>query len=463
MLLKRIAWSLLLLPTLAGASAFRLEARTEAQVYGIRSYRAGDPTSLATLPRRRLVQYLGLEAFELITGEPIGFETSLRVFADWGLPHGESAKIDGARSEDADLLYANVSYRGPHLTVRLGRQMYVDFMDIASFDGVTIRYVSPIGIGAEAYSGLWVKGASILGSSNYQPDGIRESDLRRVSLMTAKPYAALDDIEPLVGAKILVEKLAGISASVGFRQSWLSGNTDIQRVSAEAKWGGKVKGLNLFGGLEYDLVAGGISNARLQIRYDGSEFAALAEVMHVTPVLSADSIFLYFSTAPRTASRLRADYYPGGPFRFYLQGTVDSYGLTINSNSTVHDALKDPALASGLSFGGSAGAVWKVSTVRALADVTVKTGWGGRQIWVDASVGWIPENGLFTLDGRLSFANIQDGLNARLNGNFFGLQAWGSYFLNRNTRASLVLEENLNPYSKSDTKVFFMLDWKVTL
>jgi hypothetical protein len=58
---------------------------------------------------------------------------------------------------------------------------------------------------------------------------------------------------------------------------------------------------------------------------------------------------------------------------------------------------------------------------------------------------------------------LEAGLNKRLKGNFFGVQLWGSYFFNRNTRASLVLEENLNSFSKSDTKVFFMLDWKITL
>ncbi len=452
----------MLLPTIAGASAFRLESRTEAQVYSFRSFKDGDPETLTVLPRRRLVQYLGLEAYELITGEPLGFETSLRVFADWGLPHGEAAKLDGIRSEDADLLYANVSYRGEHLQARVGRQNYVDLMDFMSFDGATVRYVHRIGIGVEAYGGLWVKGSGALSSSVYQPDGIRESDLRRVGLQVAAPYAALDDIEPLVGAKLLVQNIAGFSGSFGFRQAWLSGKTDIQRLALEAKWG-RGHGLNFLGGAEYDLITANLSNFRLQGRFDGDEFAALVEIMRVTPVLSADSIFLYFATAPRDAGRIRADYYPSGPFRFYAQFTTDLYNTNLNPDRAVAGALQDPAIASPLSFGGSAGTQVRVGTVRAAADVTVKAGYGGRQVWVDVNAGWVPENGIFTLDGRLSFANVEDSINARLKGNFFGVQAWGSYFLNRNTRVSLVLEENLNPFSKSDTKVFFMLDWKITL
>jgi hypothetical protein len=453
---------LVLFPTLAGASAFRLEARTEAQLYSFRTFRDGDPETLTVLPRRRLVQYLGLEAFELITGEPLGFETSLRVFADWGLPHGEAAKVDGLRSEDADLLVANVSYRGEHLNVRVGRQNYVDLMDYASFDGATVRYVTRWGIGAEAYAGLWVKGSSVLASSVYQPDGIRESDLRRVGLMVTKPYAALDDIEPLVGAKLLVQNIAGFSGSVGFRQAWLSGKTDIQRFAVEAKYG-KARGLNFLTGLEYDLVLPRISNFRFQGRFDGDEIAVMAEVMRVTPVLSADSIFLYFATAPRDAGRIRADYYPSGPFRFYAQFNADLYNTNINKDAPVVVALEDPLLASPLAFGGSVGAGFRQGTVRGGADGTLKTGYGGRQIWVDVNLGWAPENGLFSIDGRISYANVEDTITRRLKGNFFGAQLWGSYFFNRNTRASLVLEENLNQFSRSDTKVFFMLDWKVTL
>ncbi len=459
---RGLAWSVLLVPTLASAAAFRLEARTEAQLYSLRSYRDGDVDSLAVIPRRRLVQYLGLEAYELITGEPLGFETSLRVFADWGLPHGEAARIDGARSEDADLLYANASYRGEHLQVRVGRQNYVDLMDWLSFDGATIRYVTKFGIGAEAYGGLWVKGSSVLASSVYQPDGIRESDLRRVGLMAAAPYAALDDIAPVVGAKFLVEKIAGFSGSAGFRQSWLGGKTDIQRFAVEAKWG-KSRGLNFNGGLEYDLVLPSISNFRLQGRYDGDELAVSLEAMRVSPVLSADSIFLYFATGPRDLARARVDYYPNGPFRFYGIFGADLYNTNLNKDQSVSAALADPTIASPLSFSGSLGTQWRQGTVRASADLSLKLGYGGRQIWFDLAAGWAPENGLFSLDGRFSFANVEDGLNRRLGGSFFGGQLWGSYFFSRSTRASLVLEQNINRFTKSDTKMFVMLDWKVSL
>ncbi|WP_217917893.1 hypothetical protein [Myxococcus sp. AM009] len=46
-----------------------MEARTEAQAYQIRVWRGSTPERPVLLPRRRIVQYLGLNAFELVTGE----------------------------------------------------------------------------------------------------------------------------------------------------------------------------------------------------------------------------------------------------------------------------------------------------------------------------------------------------------------------------------------------------------
>lgn len=104
-------------------------------------------------------------------------------------------------------------------------------MDFMAFDGLRARYVHRLGVGAEAYGGLWVKGGSLLGSATFQPDGTRESDLARQAAASA---ANLSDLEPLYGAKLLLENLGGYSASVGHRKSLLAGKTDLERA---ARWG----------------------------------------------------------------------------------------------------------------------------------------------------------------------------------------------------------------------------------
>ncbi len=468
---------LLLAPVSALAQAFRVEARTEAQLYAFRSFTDSNPDNPTLLPRRRLVQYLGLEAYELITQQPIGFDASMRVFTDFGLPTADAQKVDGLKTTDFDLLLANAYYRGDTVQAKVGRQTYTDVGDIIAFDGAWVRVLYPLGVshapgfgpsatgvGAEAYGGLWVKGGSSLASSVYQPDGIRESDLRRVALMQTAPYAALDDIEPLAGVKLLGQNVlgSGVSGGLGFRQAWLSGKVDRQELIVDLRYG-RGRGLNALGGAEYDLLMSRVGNARAQVRYDASEFAVSAEYLHVNPVLSADSIFLYFATAARDELRLRADYYPVGPFRFYLAVLGDTRGTDINSTLGTYSALKDPTLPSSVDAGGSAGASAHAGSLRASADVTYKSGFGGSQFWVDLAGGFLPENGLFSVDARLSYANIADDVNALLKGSFFGAQLWGSWFLTRSTRASVMVEENVNPFSKSDTKVFLIFDWKVTI
>ena len=461
-----VSLSLLLLPEVASATAFQVEARTEAQVYSMRSYSGTDPSTPTLLPRRRLVQYLGLNAYELISKEPIGFESSLRVYADFGLSQSEAQMIDGMRSQDADLLFANLIYRGDRFTVRIGRQTYTDLMDITAFDGGYVRYLHPFQsgfkIGAEAYAGLWVKAGAVLSSSVYQPDGIRESDLRRVAAMTAPAYSALDDIEPLVGAKLLLENLYGISASAGYRQSWLSGKTDIQRLAIEAKYG-TGRGFNLLGGVEYDLFTARISNARALARLDFSELSGSLEYMRVSPVLSADSIFLYFASAPRDGFRARVDYHPVGLFRYYVQGVGDLYSTPINSTIATAALLTDPNLPGNISAGGSAGAAMRAGPVHLSLDGTYKTGWGGRQAWVDLAGGWASEGQRVTADARITYANIFDNQNTQLRGNFIGGQLWGSYLLTNAARLSLVLEQNFGGPTRSDTKLFFLLDLKAVL
>ena len=180
-------------------------------------------------------------------------------------------------------------------------------------------------------------------------------------------------------------------------------------------------------------------------------------------MLSADSIWYYFATAPRDEGNLRVDVLPPGPLRFYVRGTATRYNLESNQSLTLASVLKDPALPSGLTWGGSAGAALKAGRVRSALDVTYRNGYRGRQLWVDATAGYVPEHGRFTVDGRVSVAHVSDGFNPYLRGTFYGLQAWGSYALTNAARVSLVLEENVNPLTVAEAKAFLLFDLKANL
>ncbi|MFL5349869.1 MAG: hypothetical protein ACJ8AT_34255 [Hyalangium sp.] len=446
----------------ASASAVQIEARTEAQAYQIRAWRGTTPDDVVLLPRRRIVQYLGLNAFELVTGQDLGFESSLRLFADFGLPHGEASKVDGLRSEDADLMYAYARYSTGGFEGKLGRQLYIDSMDIMAFDGLRLRYMSRFGVGAEAYGGLWVKGAGFLSSSVYGPDGTRDSDSRRLDQGVVGADSSLGSLEPVFGAKLLMGNLKGFSGSLGVRKAVTDGKTDLERAGLEFRYA-RGLGVNALAGVDFDLLQMKLAQARAQVRWDREVYALSAEALRFSPVFSSDSIWYYFAFAPRDEARLRADFYPVGPLRYYIQALASLYHTNINSTLGIASQVNEPGAPGSKNVGGSVGASLRRGGLRSALDLTYRTGFGGSQLWVDLTGGYSFDQGLLDLDGRLSVAHVDDEFNPQLRGNFFGVQAWASRALSRTTRASLVVEENVNPFSKPDTKVFLLIDLKANL
>ncbi|WP_044192000.1 hypothetical protein [Hyalangium minutum] len=446
----------------AWAAAVQIEARTEAQAYQIRAWRGTTPDDVVLLPRRRIVQYLGLNAFELVTGQDLGFESSLRVFADFGLPRGEAEKIDGLRSEDADLQYAYARYANGGFEGRLGRQLYTDSMDIMAFDGLRLRYMSRFGVGVEAYGGLWVKGSGFLSSSAYQPDGTRESDSRRLEQGVVGADESLNAIQPVYGAKLLFGSLKGFSGSLGYRKSLLDGKTDLERAALELRYG-RGLGVNAVAGVDLDLLQLTPAQARIEVRLDRELFAVSAQALRFTPVFSTNSIWYYFAFAPRDEVRARADFYPVGPLRFYVQALGSLYHTNINENLGLANFVDSEDAPSSTNVGGSVGTSLRRGSLRSALDVTYRTGFGGNQLWVDLTGGYSFDANLLDLDARLSVAHVDDEFNPQLRGNFFGAQLWASRMLTPAARVSLVLEQNVNPFTRSDTKAFFLFDLKANL
>jgi hypothetical protein len=446
----------------ASAAAFQIEARTEAQAYQIRAWRGSTPDDVVLLPRRRIVQYLGLNAFELVTGQDLGFESNLRVFADLGLPRGEAEQVDGLKSEDAHLLHAYARYARGGFEGRLGRQLYVDSMDILAFDGLRVRYTTGFGVGAELYGGLWVKGAGFLSSPVYQPDGTRESDARRLEQGVVGADESLDALAPMYGAKLFLEDFKGFSASLGYRKALAGGKTDLERAGLEFRYN-RGFGLTALAGVDFDMLQFKPAQVRAQVRLDQTLFAVSVEALRFTPVFSSDSIWYYFAFAPRDEARVRADLYPVGPLRYYVQGMASLYHTNINDSLGIADQVDGEGAPSSTNLGGGAGASLRLGNLRSALDVTYRTGFGGGQLWTDLTAGYSFDRGRFELDGRLSFARVDDSFNPQLRGNFIGAQLWASRALTQSTRLSLVLEQNFNPFTRSDTKAFFLFDLKANL
>lgn len=452
------------------AAAYHVQARTETQAYQMRAWRGTGPTDTVLLPRRRIVQHLGLDVFEIVTGEDFGFESNLRVLTDFGVSQEEAELIDGLRSRDVDLMYAHVRYRRDafdgKLEGKLGRQYFIDANDIFAFDGVRARYMHSYGVGAEVYAGLWVKGASLLGSSNYQLAGIRELERRPSARdLEIDPFLEeQDDLEPLIGIRALADNVngTGFSGALGYRFSFIGEQTTSQRLGAELAYG-RGRGINAMSSLEYDLYLNRVSSFRAQGRYDAELYAATLEALRFAPTFSSYSIWYYFATAPRDEVRLRGDYTPVGPFRFYGQLLTSRYNTTIPDTLGLNNVILAGEAPTEWAWGAGGGVQFATRRLRSGADVTWRNGYGGRQLWLDFTAGLDSDDRRWSVDGRFSFASVRDMYNPVLRGNFYGGQLWGSYQLTRTARTSLVIEQNVNPFTRSDTKVFFVFDLKAVL
>lgn len=448
------------MPAPADATAYRVQARTEASAYPIRTYRGTDRANPTVLPRRRIVQYLSADVFEIANHQDLGFESNLRVFSDFGVTANEANRVDGLHGSGVELLTAQLDVRRPALEARLGRQSYVDVMDYMAFDGARVKVRSPLGVGAEAYAGLWVKPGSLAGTAAYQPEGTRETDARRLGLGVASAEPELDDLEPLVGAKLLWDGAGrGVSGSAGYRRAVLAGKTDLERAAAEVRWRNAF-GFGLFAGADYDLYGAKLAQARALVRFDRARAGGSVEALRLSPVFSSDSIFGYFATAPRDEVRIRGDLRPVGPFDFYLQLVGAESEMPAGASANLTAVLRDRATPSSRSLGPEGGVGWKGRRFHAGADASFRGGDGSAQTWVEATAGYRGAEGRHTIDGRLSVVNLAGNFEQLWRGTYVGAQVWGGTELARFLRASVVLEDNVNAAIASEIRIFLVLELK---
>jgi hypothetical protein len=453
-------------PALAEAAAWDVEARTEAQVFDIP--RASPlPGGWDTLTRRRLVQYLDVAGFEILPGEDAGLSLALRFDGDLGISSSEEAGIDGVKRTQLQLLAGRLHWKGMArglVDVEAGRIAAQGPVSFFAFDGarVTVRPLAFLAL--TAFGGLRVTGGSWLGSPVASPDGVRDSDARRLAAglppfpCPSVPGRAcadptLDDASPTWGVRLAATQLPGGFASgayVEYRRTQRAGGAIEEQLGGGLRY--QVGPVAFDGATEYDLYLARLSALRLALRWGALGWLSLsAEGSSWQTSFSADSIFNLYDTAPWKEARLRADVAPADwPVRVYASGGLQWIDPTRFGEEHFQDHGGTAPLA-------ALGASWRSGETLVLADLDWRSGLQGRAGFASASArrsfqGWL------TLDLRGTLASIDDPVTPSHNGTFLSGALLVSGRLERRARVSIVIEDSATRFGRNDLRLYALFD-----
>lgn len=336
------SWLLLLVTSLGAASgpsatarAFDVELDTDTsfQAYEVRS-----PGARAFLARRRLVSRLGLRlAHDL--AEPDGegrapritAEVQLRLEQNFGsdclvgadlcvnaVDHDDPAGWQPLAADtvlDVPAVWGGVSGLPLGTSVRVGRQLVLDPIGFARFDGLRADVVPVRWLRVGALAGLLVRGTSLAGTPRSDLQGsIRLAEADRV------PWAETPVDTWVAGASLAGGPGPWLELGLSFRQMWEDDGDVLSRLggsasSQPADW----LRLDITGVL--DLLTEEIIQASGRLAVGDDTLRVHAEAQRHVPRFDPGTIWAWFSVAPITqldlgaSWRLSSDLTLGGSIR----------------------------------------------------------------------------------------------------------------------------------------------------
>ena len=460
--MRALVLALVLLPSLARAYDFEVDAQTIGQAYQLR---AADE---ALVNRRRLTQYLGLHIFNLGPQDDLGrplprnqlyLTSSMRFDADLG-DYASVAELSGRTperdltAERLDLLYA---YLGGDnlfgfLDFQLGRQVLIDLYDWTSFDGLHVQARTPYHVAAELWGGLAVTGASVLDSPVYRVDGTALG-----GNPLGSPAARQEDqLQPTFGVAARTVGLRDLSARVSYERTMSP--TGGPRQPGEPAWGvvDEKVGLTARGRLwsgrlvpwfafRYNLLVGRLDEVYAGTRAQFGRHGLSAEYVLAAPTFDGDSIWNVFASQAFDDVRLSYDF-SWSRVRLYANAFLRLYADERGTST---------------SAGGAAGARLELRRGWARLDGYYEDGYGGRRAGAELSTRirlWgDPIDGIFA-EGRMSYAGFRDDARPIDRADSFGVQAGLRYSPLHGVTLHGLVEENVNRIYASQLRVLALVD-----
>ncbi|TNF30153.1 MAG: hypothetical protein EP329_14155 [Deltaproteobacteria bacterium] len=431
-------------PAPAHAVHYRVQAETVGDAYQLVT------SSNLLLNRRRLHQYLGLQASDLLSDGEYALNAAVlfRFDADFGITDQNLEDVYHLRRQQLSLQYAWVDGRGVagFIDFRLGRQVHYDALDYLMLDGVVLTFATPWYFGVELQAGLEVKdGMAGLNQSAFELDGVR----------IIEDGEANDRPTVVVGAALVSRDLTYTRARLGYRRLFSGGEVDAEKVGGSF-YQRLVEGLHLSTLASYDLYNGRFDRLQAGLRWQATPFLDVeGEYVRLLPSFDADSIFNIFTAFPLNDGNLRLRLHPSDEDRLYVGGMVRFFGNEGYTDGLLLDDVDTVVQA----YGAMAGYFRRFAPDTTLhVDLSWESGYGGERMMGDVGASYTLVPREWVLDGRLTAVSFADGLQDNLDGFSFGYQLGARYLIERKAAVSLLVEHNFSRLQSSNLRVYAVVD-----
>jgi len=322
-----------LAPGPARAFDVHLDYDTSFAVYEVRS-----PGTRAFMARRRLLSRLALQVSEDLTeprddgsairlaagarvrleqdfGQTCLVDTDLCIVATDERDPGAWQPLAADTRVDVPSVWVEINGLPLGTSARVGRQLVLDTIGFARFDGVSARFVPTRWIRAEAMGGLLVRGTSLAGTSRSDPQGsVRLDEASRI------PWAAEPVDTWVLGATVAGGPGRALQASLTYRYLWEADGEVVSRLAA-ALSSQPLPWLRLDATGVWDFLTDEVIEARAGVQLGEDDVIVRVGAQRWVPRFDPGTIWAWFSVAPITQGelsarwRVTADFAMGGALR----------------------------------------------------------------------------------------------------------------------------------------------------
>jgi hypothetical protein len=311
------------LPSPAPVRALDVEIDSDAsfQVYEVRA-----PGTSTVLARRRFTSNLGLRLVEPV-GEPYGADgrrvrlslgMRLRLHHDFGSDClvgrelcvrasaertlGSWQPLSSGEIVDLPMAWLAVDQLPLGASARLGRQLESDPIGFVRFDGISLRISPASFVAIDGLFGLMVRGTSVLGTPQFEPQGTMRVDRAAVDPLL-QPWTDLPAETWVAGARIHGGPGEALQLGASFRQAWDPSGVVVRRLGLSAA-SQPLEIVRLQAQGVVDLLDVAIIDALASIELREDAWSARLSYERQVPRFDPGSIWGWFRLAPIDQARL---------------------------------------------------------------------------------------------------------------------------------------------------------------